>query len=121
MCMLKNKAIKWIVVIVLLIIVTVMLFSFTLRIFVRWGGAFISFTAVACVFYAFLNIKELFPSLVKKTRKKYFLTACLIIMCVFIYYEFNKPKVVRMKEDVIYILPKSDTLKKNKIKKLVYK
>ena len=111
--MFKNKAIiKWIVVVVLLIIVTIMLFSFTLRIFVRWGGAFISFAAVACIFYAFLNIKELFPSLDKKPIKKYFLTVCMIIICIFIYHEFNKPKVVRMKEDVIYILTKSDTIRK---------
>ena len=108
--MIKNKdSLKWIVVLLILIIVFAMLHSFMLRVLVRWGGAFISFAAVACIFYALLGI---FPSLNKKKPIKYFLTICMIVMCIFIYYEFNKPKVVHMKEDVIYILPKSDTTKK---------
>jgi len=109
--MIKNKdSLKWIVVLLMLIIVFVMLHSFMLRILVRWGGAFISFAAVACIFYALLG--AIFPTLNKKKPIKYFLTICMIVMCIFIYYEFNKPKVVHMKEDVIYILPKSDTTKK---------
>jgi len=108
--MIKNKdSLKWIVVLLILIIVFAMLHSFMLRVLVRWGGAFISFAAVACIFYALLGI---FPSLNKKKPIKYLLTICMIVMCIFIYYEFNKPKVVHMKEDVIYILPKSDTTKK---------
>jgi hypothetical protein len=94
---------KWFITILLLLIVIIMLHSFMLRIFVRWGAAFISFSAVACVFYAFIGI---FPSF-KKPIVKLILTACMIGLCIFAYYEFNKPKVVQMKEDVMYILPKS--------------
>ena len=102
-----NKAIPWIMVLVLLLIAIIMLHTFALRIFVRWGGAFISFIIVAYIFYYFLGI---FPSLNK--RVKYLLTVCMIIMSIFVYYEFNKPRVVHMKEDVMYILPKSDTTRK---------
>lgn len=82
-----------------------MLHSFMLRIFVRWGAAFISFFAVACIFYAFLGI---FPSF-KKPIVKFTLTTLMIIICIFTYYEFHKPKIVHMKEDVLYVLPKSKT------------
>jgi apolipoprotein N-acyltransferase len=85
-----------------------MLHSFLLQIAIRWGAAFISFSAVACIFYAFIGIFPLF----KKSTLKLILTACFIIICIFIYHEFNKPTTVRMKEDVMYILPKSDTTNK---------
>ena len=96
---------KWIIFAVLIVITLVMLHSFMLRIFVRWGAAFISFSAVACIFYALLGV---FPAMNKKKKIiKYILTACMIVLCILVYYEFNKPKIVRMKEDVMYILPKS--------------
>jgi len=103
----KNN-LKWIITILLVIITILMLHSFLLRIFVRWGAAFIQFLAVACIFYAFIGI---FPSF-KKPIVKLVLTTCLVSLSIFAYYEFNKPKVVRMKEDVMYILPKSDTINK---------
>ena len=109
--MLKNKAIiKWIVVLILIIITILMLHSFMLRLVIRWGAAFISFSAAACIFYYFLGI---FPSLNKKRTVKYFLTLCMICLSVFIYHESHKIKVVHMKEEVIYISPKSDTIIKN--------
>lgn len=67
-----------------------------------------SATGVALIFYYFAAV------FTKKKLYKLLFVLLMSAMCVFIYYEINHPrkKVVRMKEDVLYILPKSDTLKK---------
>ena len=66
----------------------------------------ISFSAVACIFYAFAG------AFTKKRWLKWLTTLCLIIACVFIRELTKRPTAVRMKEDVLYIHPKN-TIKSN--------
>jgi hypothetical protein len=56
---------------------------------------------VLCMFYAFAAV------ITKKKIWKYVITIIMAALVVFIYWEINKPKVVQMKEDVLYIKPKA--------------
>jgi hypothetical protein len=53
------------------------------------------------MFYSFAAV------ITKKRIWKYVITVIMAALVAFIYWEINKPKVVHMKEDVLYIKPKS--------------
>lgn len=72
-----------------------------IRIVLRYILMAISFGAVACIFYSFTTI------FTKHKLIKYTFTVLMISICIFLYITINNPnKVIRMKEDVLYILPK---------------
>jgi hypothetical protein len=52
------------------------------------------------MFYSFAAV------ITKKRIWKYVITLIMAALVVFIYWEINKPKVVHMQEDILYIKPK---------------
>ena len=107
---------KWIYLIIFIAIALIIYFSLGLRI-IEHGMQLLSFSGVAIIiYYLFSDVIFQFitnPKLLKhkKTACGIF-TAIAIVLCIFAYVEINKTsKVVQMQEDVIYIKPKSDTVK----------
>jgi phosphoglycerol transferase MdoB-like AlkP superfamily enzyme len=71
----------------------------------KYAVAIIPFAGVILIFYSFAGIFS------QKKLYKWLITALLILICLFVYYEINKPsKVVQMKEDVLYVKPKPKVL-----------
>lgn len=96
----KHSAVKWILPISIAIICFLTFHSTIIRIIARYGLVLLSFTGVSIIFYAFAGI------FTKKRILKLILTICLFAMCIFVRYEIrNTHRPVRMKEDVLYILP----------------
>lgn len=67
----------------------------------QWGLVALELSAVTCIFWAFVG------AFTNKKRNKMISVAFMIAISIFVYIEFNKtPKVVHMKEDVLYVQPK---------------
>lgn len=56
---------------------------------------------VLCILYSFAGV------ITKKKIWRYAITLILALLVVFVYVEINKPKVVHMQEDVLYVKPKT--------------
>ena len=56
---------------------------------------------VLCILYSFAGV------ITKKKIWRYAITLVLAVSVVFVYVEINKPKVIRMQEDVLYVKPKN--------------
>jgi hypothetical protein len=99
----KNNAIWWILGVLIVIGLGVLsAVSFEFRSIVRWFTMLISFSGVGVIFYSFAGI------FTTNKIKKWLATIILIAICVFIFVKLQEgPKVIRMEEDVIYILPKA--------------
>ena len=75
--------------------------SVLILIIVRYGVMMISFLAIACIIYAFAGI------FTKNKLLKWIITICIAVAIIFIHYRIKNPRVVQLKENVLYILPKS--------------
>jgi hypothetical protein len=103
------KWIKWICVLIFVVIIIVCTYStYILGILMKHGIALLSFLGISLIIYFFFS-DAIFQKC--KTCKKLKCIACSIIvaaLCVFIYQKIHEPpKVIQMKEDVIYVHPKS--------------
>jgi len=73
----------------------------TIRVILRYLAGGISFLGVGVILYSFSGI------FTKKKIIRYIATVLLVVVSIFMYNEWKTPKVVKMKEDVIYIKPMS--------------
>jgi len=108
----KNN--KWIGLIVFIIIVLVMYYTLGLRLILQHGMQLLSFSAVGLIVY-YLFSDVIFQKN-KKNGKKTLkcLGSTTIILAIFIssYFIINrKPDVVQMKENMMYITPRQDTVR----------
>lgn len=86
-----------------------------LKVFLNYFLMVLCFTGVFLIFKYFIEI-----FLTKKTLKqkilKYVIVILMSSMCLFMYkcyyHDYDK-QIHQMKENILYILPKSDTTKKN--------
>lgn len=97
---------KWlklfIIAVILFIGLSIFYSTYVLGIAAKWFVAFISFSAVGTIFYAFAGV------FTKKKLIKWLVTVVLVCFSFFIYWQTHKePKVVHMQEDVLYIKPKA--------------
>lgn len=89
-----------------------MSYSVILRILMRYGMMMLVFLGVSLIIYFFFY--DAILQKCKVCRKlKSLICACIIsALCIFIYSEIHKPpSIIRMKEDVLYIHPKSELQK----------
>jgi hypothetical protein len=71
------------------------------RIIMRWGLVALELSAVVCIFWAFVG------AFTDKKRNKIITVILMVAISILVYMEFHKtPKIIHMKEDVIYIHPK---------------
>jgi hypothetical protein len=110
----KAHTIKWVVLFLFIVGVLVMYYSLGLRIIMEHGIQFISFSAVALLIYFFIS-DVIFQFITKPILLKYKKLACIlstfiiVSVSVFIYViNYKATKVVHMKEQTMYILPKSN-------------
>jgi hypothetical protein len=101
---------KWLIVSVFILIIVIMFYSVFLDIILRHGLMAMVFAAVAILFYSFVG------AFTQKRLLKSILTVCFFIVCFLIYDQTHNKRnhVVHMKENVIYIAPKSDTTRETK-------
>ena len=96
-------AISVIVVIIVICLLTMNLsigFRIIIGIIGRYFAIMFVVSSVTIIFYHFICI------FCKKKWLKYLITAIILSLCLFWYIESKKePKIVRMKEDILYIKP----------------
>ena len=109
----KKSYIKWIVLLIILTIFLLVYGSLVLRILILHAASAFSFLGAFLIIYFFLH-DAILQKCKKRRRLKSIIGACFIAgLCIFAYNLAHRPpSVVRMKEDVLYIVPKS-TLKSN--------
>lgn len=109
----KKSYFKWIFVLVIVIILVIMYGSLLLRVFIMHAISALSFLGASLIIYFFFH--DAILQKCKKYRKlKSLIYACILSGLFIFAYNFahRPPNVVRMKEDVLYIVPKS-TIKSN--------
>lgn len=112
----KKKNIKWILAGILAVVGIIMYNSLILRLALQHGIALLSFFGGGLIIY-FLFSDIIFqfitsPILIKNKKLTCTIfTAIIIAICVYIRSEINKtPNVIQMHEDILYVLPKEDTI-----------
>lgn len=101
----KKTTMWWIVGLLIFFgIAAVVYSSFTLRMIGHWAMILFGMFSVGVIIHSFSGV------FCKKACYRWLLTAVIMVMSVGGYMWYKEgPKVVRMKEDVLYILPKSQT------------
>ena len=108
----KNKNTIWWIIGLLIFfgIAAIVYFSFTIRMIGTWILIAFGLSTVATIIYSFTG------AFCKKTSHKCILTAIIITLSIFGYLKYKEgPSVVQMKEDVLYIHPKSQTLSNDEV------
>ena len=100
----RAKICVWLILAVLLIVSVVRSLTFGMfkvDLLIHWTFRIISFSACICIFWAVAGIFS------KKTKTKVISVIAMVLFCVSVYaITHYQPKVVQMKEDVLYIKPK---------------
>lgn len=98
--------IRWLLVIAFVIGAGSMAWSIDTRILFRWSIILGVSVPVGCIAYAFAG------AFTQAKWKKWIATVLIIFGGLFWYHlDHRESKVVRMKEDVLYIHPKTDTIR----------
>ena len=106
--------IKWILAGLFVIITGIALNSFILRILVRYGLYIFVFLAISLLFYYFFYDAILQKCKVCRKLKSFIFATILTAFCIFIYIKIKEPPDnVKMKENVLYIHPKSQVHQTN--------
>jgi hypothetical protein len=100
----RAKIIIWTILTILFAVSVIRAYSydlFSIDLLIQWTFRIISFGAVICIFWCAVGV------FTRKIKVKIVSVTIMVALCGCLYFVTHIPtKVVRMQEDVLYILPK---------------